>query len=345
MDKIARYSEQDRADLFNEVSNRRGDMSPILVEKDFWVCWTLRKIFSMKKFSEQLVFKGGTSLSKVYDVIERFSEDIDLSFDRRIFGLKGSNDLTNELSRKQKDKRIKALRKDCINKIHNEFLPDMREAILESLKIGLSEDTWSLEISDLDQATLMFRYPKSRIASGKEPYVHPLIKLEMGARGERWPQHSGTVTSYAAAEFPELFDDPVCTVNVLAAERTFWEKVTILHAHAQQFESKGFKTHQSRHYYDVFKLYHNSIGDKAIKDLKLLGEVVEHNRIFFQDKPLKFDEPVPGSLKLVPPDLLKKELIKDYAEMKDEMIFGEAPSMDQIFQVLSDIENKVNGSV
>ncbi len=107
MDDIARLSSKDRSDLFGTVAERRGDMLAALVEKDFWVCWSLKRVFTLEDSPAGLIFKGGTSLSKVYQAIDRFSEDVDLSFDRSAIGFGGENDPARASSRNQTEKRLK----------------------------------------------------------------------------------------------------------------------------------------------------------------------------------------------------------------------------------------------
>src|SRR3989338_3337391 len=125
MDDIARLPGQDRADLFQTAARVRGDMRPALIEKDFWVCWTLQRLFTLEYPSAGLVFKGGTSLSKVYQAIDRFSEDVDLSFDRSALGFGGDKDPANAPSKSQTAKRLEKLSTACHEMIRTRFLPQL----------------------------------------------------------------------------------------------------------------------------------------------------------------------------------------------------------------------------
>ncbi len=345
MDDVARLLPSDRFGLFSTASSMRGDMRPALVEKDFWVCWTLKRIFTLEDPPAGLVFKGGTSLSKVYQAIDRFSEDVDLSFDRSVLGFGGDNDPAKAPSRKQVSNRLKGLSAACREMISARFLPQLRTAFTAALGTTPSEKTWQLELDreDPDKQTLLFHYPSGigERDGAMARYLLPVVRLELGARGEQWPAEQSSVTSYVAQAIPKPFKSASCEVKVLASERTFWEKSTILHACYHRPSGKALPQRQSRHYYDVMKLYEKGIGKRAIGDLDLLKSVAKHKTVFFRSAAAKYDEAIPGSLKLVPPPSRRKELEDDYAKMR-EMIFGAPPPLDEILAVIAEIEQQVN---
>lgn len=349
MDDIARLPASNRSELFGTASSLRGDMRPALIEKDFWVCWTLKRIFALHDPPAGLIFKGGTSLSKAYHAIDRFSEDVDLSFDRSALGFGGDNDPARAPSRQQESKRLEGLSAACREMISSRFLPQLRTAFTSALGTAPAQETWRLELAgdDPDEQTLLFHYPAGigeRDGDGAMArYQLPVVRLELGARGDQWPAAQATVTSYAAQAIPKPFKIRSCEVKALAPERTFWEKATILHVCYHRPSGKALPQRQSRHYYDVMKLYEKGIGKKALGDLDLLKSVAAHKTVFFRSSAAKYDEAVPGSLKLVPPPSRKKELENDYAKMR-EMIFGTPPSLDQILAVIADIERQVNAS-
>lgn len=345
MDKIARLAAGDRAELFRAAATQRGAMLPALIEKDFWVCWTLKRVFALEKPSAGLIFKGGTSLSKVFKAIDRFSEDVDLSFDRAALGFGGDNDPAKAASRNKTEKKLEALSTACQEMIREKFLPQLEEAFATALGSAPSKRTWQLELDadDPDKQTLLFRFPAG-IADGKEDlarYMRPDVRLELGARGEQWPAEDATVTSYAAETIPKPFTEPDCAVKVLAAQRTFWEKATILHAYYHWPEAKALQPRQSRHYFDLAKLQEKGIGAKALASLELLESVARHKAVFFRYPAAQYEKAVPGSLRLVPPPARRKELADDYAKMQ-EMIFGEVPPLEHIFEVLAELERTIN---
>lgn len=347
MDEVAGLGARDRADLFNEAARQKKTLRAEVIEKDFWVCWVLRAVFTLPDPSADLIFKGGTSLSKVYNAIERFSEDVDLSFDRKALGFGGDQDPAAAPSKKQRGVRLDALKTACQKMIKEQFGPKLVAAFAENLKTAPGADTWALtdDPDDADGQTLLFRYPKGLAQpTDLPPYVRPVVRLEMGARGDQWPAESAEVRPYAAEALPSLrlWKDPKAKVRVLSAERSFWEKATILHKWFHCPAEKALPERLSRHYYDVVRLFRIEVGKKAVSDLELLRKVTAHQQVFFHTPWAKFEEAVPGTLRLVPPEARMKEIERDYEAMRREMIFGEAPELREILDILSEIERQVN---
>lgn len=347
MDEVARLKPRDRADLFTEASAQKTRHRAEVIEKDFWVCWTLREVFSLPDPPADLIFKGGTSLSKVWNAIERFSEDVDLSFNRTALGFVGEKDPAQAPSKKKREGRLDDLRLACQTMIREQFAPKLVAAFTAALKTAPDADTWELtaDPEDPDGQTLLFRYPKGLPQpTDLPPYLRPVVRLEMGARGEQWPAVTADITPYAAEALPTLglWKKPASGVRALAAERTFWEKATLLHKWHHCPATRPLPDKQSRHYYDVVKLFQLDIGTKALGDLDLLRKVTAHQQVFFHTSWAKFEEAVPGTLRLVPPESRMKEIERDYEEMRREMIFGDAPDLREVVTVLAEIESRVN---
>lgn len=345
MDDVARLPASDRADLFRNAASIRGDMRAALIEKDFWVCWTLERIFTLENSPAGLVFKGGTSLSKVFQAIDRFSEDVDLSFDRSALGFGGDQDPAKAPSKSQTEKRLEKLSAACQEMIRSRFKPQLEAAFGKALGTDPSKETWRVELDpdDPDEQTLIFHYPAGieENAGSQARYARPAVRLELGARGDQWPADWAEVTPYAAQAVPKLFKNPACRVKALAAERTFWEKATILHVLYHLPSGKRLPERQSRHYYDLANLYSKEPGKRAVADFNLLRSVVEHKAVFFASAAARYDLAVPGSLKLVPPPGRRKDLEEDYAKMR-EMIFGQPPGWDEIMRELGELEDRIN---
>lgn len=343
MDNVARWSAGDRRDLFAAAAERQG-INTAIVEKDFWVCWTLKRLFTLPQAPAGLIFKGGTSLSKVFNAIERFSEDVDLSFDRAALGFGGDHDPLNAPSNKKKRQALDDLTQFCRTVIRDRLLPQLIASFTETLQREPS-DAWGLQLSpdDPDEQTLLFRYPQGSTprAADEPAYIRPVVQLELGARGDAWPSREATVTPFAADHFPHLFTEASSRVVVLAAERTFWEKATLLHMWHHAPAEKPLRDRQSRHYYDLVRLFEKGIGPAAMADLELLQAVAKHKETFFPAAWAKYGEAKPGSLRLVPGEARRAELARDYQKMT-EMIFGDAPSFEHILAVLAQIEDMVN---
>lgn len=334
MDGVATQSSTDRAPLFHETA-AKIPVSPVIAEKDFWGCWILKHTFTLPIDLKGLIFKGGTSLSKVYKSIERFSEDIDLAFDRYALGFDDTA-FQGATSNKERDKHLDALGESCADYVRNDFQPALVAAVGDTLGKG----DWQLEIDSDNPRALNFHFPKSleSIDYGSVSAVKPMIRLELGARSEQEPAYTKTITPYAAEHYPDEFSDPSCDVRVLGIERTFWEKVTLVHGENNRNKPRDGL---SRHYYDIATLYKSDFGADALKRRDLLEATATHSALFFRRAAAKYDLARPGSLKLVPEGEMLKVLQKDYQSMQ-EMIFGEGPSFEEIVELLAELEQEIN---
>jgi hypothetical protein len=338
MDTFVQLKPEDRRTAFVQAAAARR-LSPEIVEKDFWVCWTLKELFGLPAIGEHLIFKGGTSLSKVFKVIERFSEDIDVSIDRAFLGFGGTNEPEAGASNKEKQRRIEALKAACQQKIANELKPALEQVIAAKLR---KDDTWRLrpDATDPDQQTLLFDYPSAMPTAGAG-YVRQMVKIEMGARADHWPCEARSVTAYVAEEFPHAFQEPTCAVKVLSVERTFWEKATILHAEYHRPADKAMPERFSRHYCDFSEMIRRGVGKSAVAKLELLARVAQHKSLFFKTSWAHYGEAVKGSLRVAPPEHRLKLLREDYARMQ-QMFFGEPPGFDDILALLRQWESEFN---
>ena len=340
MDRFAKLSPEERRIYFEGTAAPRN-MQAQIVEKDFWVCWTLQELFRLPTIGDHLIFKGGTSLSKVFEVIERFSEDIDVSIDRGFLGFGGANEPEAGASNKDKQRRIEALRIACQQTIATALFPALRNAMASKLP---GNEKWLLhpDDDDPDQQTLLFDYPTS-FASDTAGYVRRAVKIEMGARADHWPHESRALTSYVADQYPQGFQEGSCTVKVLAAERTFWEKATILHAEFHRPADKAMPDRFSRHYCDFYELVRRGIATSAVAKPELLARVAEHKSLFFKSSWSRYGEATKGTLRIAPPGSRLKALREDYAKMQ-QMFFGKPPEFEQIIRLLSQWESEFNGT-
>ncbi len=315
-------------------------MANAIVEKDFWVCWTLKRL-SIAEHSPGLVFKGGTSLSKGYGAIARFSEDIDLSFDRAALGYTEDRDPGLAASAKKATKLIEQLVADVQGHVAGPFLETLAEAMEQEL--GPAGSAWNLAADERDPQTVNFRYPSSltRRDYADLAYVNPVVRLELGARGDPWPAERRTIRSYAADERPDVFEAPDCEVLTLAIERTFWEKATILHAEHHRPDDKATGERMSRHYYDVAMLARSGHAEAALKRLDLLDVVAKHKALFFRSGWARYDEARRGMLRLLPAEARLADLAADYAKMRP-MFFGQPPSFREVLADIERLERRIN---
>jgi hypothetical protein len=343
VDDVARLSATDRADLFRAAADRKG-IAPPLIEKDFWVCWMLRRVFTLRDPPADILFKGGTSLSKAFGLIDRFSEDIDLVLDRHGLGFTDARDPADAShSGKRRKALLEELSTKCQDVIRSQMLPMLTastEAALGKTRPGLS---WQCELAndDSDQQTILFHYPAG--LEQRSQYVRPMIRLEFGARGDHWPSVDATVTPYAAEAVPKPFGRAATHVRVLAPERTFWEKATILHMLHHRPADKRWGERQARHFYDLIRLAESDAGTRALSQLTLLEAVAKHKSVFFASAAAHYEEAKPESLRLVPPKSRLRDLRTDYAAMR-QMFFGEPPDFDSLLNSLEQLESRINAS-
>lgn len=344
MDEVARLPANDRAALFGETGAGRG-VADTIIEKDFWVCWSLRRLFGLPKgTTATLVFKGGTSLSKAFNAIRRFSEDIDLSFDRAELGYTGERDPEKQgISRKQAARLIDDLVDDVERHIAEKLFPALRAAIVEQLGEPVHGE-WTLEIDGADAQTVNFHYPTALAAAEYESmgYITPRVKLELGARGDPWPTEERVIRPYAADDYPDFFENPDSTVVVLSAHRTFWEKATALHAEAHRPTDSPTPQYFSRHYYDLAMLLDTDDGKAAATDFELLAQVAKHKTIFFRSGWASYDTARPGSLRLLPDEARLKDLRADYRAMAPMMFDERPPPFDDILAKIAALEETIN---
>lgn len=339
MDDIARLDPGDRTDLFRAAAEVKGVRLQI-VEKDFWICWMLKHLFTLEQPTPRLWFKGGTSLSKVYSVLERMSEDIDLVIDRTDLGFTaGSDPGAPAITGKERRRRIEELKRRAAVCVADALATAVRERLREVLGDTRS---WRLEtdVSIVDNPRLLFHYPNRQT---DHTYLKPLIMLEFGARGSIAPSVTGSVMPYVAELLPQHCEHPRATVRAISAERTFLEKVTILHALAHRGIARSRPFRQSRHFYDVYRLWKSGFGRRAAEDGALLTDVVEHKCIFYRDPRAHYDLALRGGLRLVPPSDVMGALRSDYREMCEVMVFGDPPGLAEVVDVLREIERHVNG--
>jgi hypothetical protein len=336
VNNVAGMPAKDRASLFAETAARR-DLAEAIIEKDFWVCWVLKQLFSIDALRNRLLFKGGTSLSKVFHAINRFSEDIDLAVDYVALGFRADKDPRREgISRTKRAGILDGMMTECRRYIAGDFLTAFRGRCEQILG---KTDAWTLKVGDRDPNAVQFRYPAASTKS--LDYVVPQVVLELGTHAEFVPHGDFTIRSFAAEEFPEVINDADVTVTALLAKRTFWEKATILHAECHRPKDKAMPDRYSRHYYDVAMLAQGNVRKQALADMQLLADVVRHKQIFYASGWARYDLACPGSLRLVPPDDRKEALERDYRKM-GVMIFGEPPALKRILETLSELESEIN---
>lgn len=333
MDDFAILPPAEREPYIRETAAQMN-ISEIIIEKDFWVCWTLKKLFSIDALRGHLIFKGGTSLSKCYGVIERFSEDIDVSISRSHLGFGGEKDPAEQSSGNKTKSQLEALGNACAEWVSKE----LKEVLSNDFSMLKGQD-WDLTIDPNDPQTLLFAYPSA--FSDSLPYIKKAVKIEMGARSDHWPADEKLVQPYISDQFPEAISESKVSIHVLGIQRTFWEKVTLLHAECHRNPEKPLPPRVSRHLYDLWAIAQSPYLDGALQDLDLLNTVAQHKSIYFKSGWAKYDLAKPGTLRICPDEYRLKELEADYRDMR-EMFFNEPPALSVLIETAADLEHRIN---
>lgn len=284
-------------------------MSPVILEKDFWVSWLLGILFE-SEFAGSLVFKGGTSLSKVFGVVERFSEDIDLSLSPAFLKLPGAGS-----SRNQASKWNAKAEAACGAAVQNQIGPAVESVVAGVL--GKKEPAWFEFLTDANtnSPVLLFHYPSSQPAGFD--YLKRSVKLEFGSLTDQQPVGRHPVRPWIADVFPDAFADWRCDVVAPEIERSFWEKATILHMEYHRPADKPTPDRFSRHYADTAALARHSAASKAVDRHELRNRVVQWKSQFFGSSWANHDQAKPGTFRLDPPPERQAALRRDYQAMRD----------------------------
>lgn len=301
------------------------------IEKDFWVCWTLRHLFTLPCLQGHLTFKGGTSLSKAFGLIDRFSEDIDLTISRDALGYGGDNSPEKAHTSSQRNKRLKALREACSAFVGSTVLTEL----LAQVGQALPGNEWSIEpdAGDADAQTLLFAYPTHFGGAGR--YIRPVVKIEFGARSDPWPAEQCHVNSIIAQQFPDAVEEEQVQVLALSPKRTFWEKAMLLHEERFRPGDKPRRPRMARHYYDLARLIEQSIAVQAAAEQGLFEQVASHRKVFFAMAWVDYDTLHPHTLDMLPTQEQARAWALDYTEMQQEMFSEAPPDFTEILETVS----------
>jgi hypothetical protein len=339
--KFLKLSAVDRQDIFEAGALRWGTLASY-VEKDFWVCCVLDILYNgLPQDRLRILFKGGTSLSKVYGLIDRFSEDVDFTVFAEDLGFPSETELAALSGKKRKQ-----LAEEIQSKAGDYISQQLREDI-DKIAVDLFEDcSVSVDPDVQDRSTLLFSYP-SLFTQDVGAYIQPKVKLEGGGRSAVDPHQAHSIKPLIANILPD-WNFSIPNITTIDAQRTFWDKVFILHGlycgNRDKHSSTGDSQRSSRHYYDVAKIYNSEIGKLAVSNDDLREKVRQHKLNFFNAAWKKFDEAVPGSLHVVPTGELLTIIQRDYLAMQ-EMMTGEVPKFTDIIRSLAELESQLNKKV
>lgn len=303
-----------------------------VIEKDWWVCIILKAVFQ-SQYADSIIFKGGTSLSKVYKLIDRFSEDIDLIIDRHLLGFE-------ELDSKSK---IKKLRKASGGFIINEF---REELILQLSNLGIDNSQYEIKYNEViddtsDPNTLEIYY--NSVVPVSNAYIQQRVLLEMGARSLTEPMEKKPVLSFIDEQYAELpFSEPSFDVQVVIPTRTFIEKTLLLHEEFSKQKDKIRTDRLTRHLYDLEKMMDTEYGEAAIRDHELFETIIHHRKTITPLRGIDYTNHEKGKLSILPPAEILKNWEADYKTMQENMIVGESLPWKKLLERIKTIQDRFN---
>lgn len=333
MYRFANFDESNKRFIIEKHAVSSG-LSPAIIEKDFWVCLMLDVIFNKIKYKDVFTFKGGTSLSKGYDIINRFSEDIDLILNWTILDVSEEEPMFDRSNTAQ-EKYNKRLNEEAGVFIKEKLIPELDRVLKECIN-----DEVIIKIDEHDDQIVNIYYPKLYESKA----ILQFIRLEIGPLAALTPSSRVEVIPYVEEELKSFFGDLSTSVLTVEPKRTFWEKITILHSVANRPMDKILPSRYSRHYYDIYMFMKTNYKDEALKDYLLLDKVIMFKNKFYRDSYSKYDEIKEGKLKLIPNQERIEQLKIDYKNMED-MLHGDIPSFEEIIDALTKLEEEIRESI
>lgn len=323
---------EQKLQVLEQVETSIG-LPAFVVEKDWWVCVLLKAVFQ-SKYADSIIFKGGTSLSKAYNLIDRFSEDIDLIIDRHLLGF-------DQLESKSQ---IKKLRRASGGFIINEF----REELISQLdQLGIDRQLYEIRYNDhiddtSDPNTLEIYY--QTVVTTNNAYIQQRVLLEMGARSLTEPFETKSVVSFLDHHYKDLdFTDSFFDVQVVIPTRTFIEKALLLHEEFSKPVDKIRTDRLTRHLYDLDRIMRVEYGEMAIANDELFNTIVQHRKTITPLRGMDYSNHVKGKLSIIPPDSIMEKWQADYRTMQENMIVGESLKWDELLGSIKEIEERFNG--
>ena len=329
---------EDRLYMLQKAAKDHPGINQLAIEKDWWVMVTLKALFRTT-CADSLIFKGGTSLSKGFQIIERFSEDIDLAISHSFFGI-------DKTSKSQREKLRKMARVFVHDTLSSELDARLQELGVSGYRVEnvthqLDKDGNLKAIdSDKDPTVILLHYDS--VVEGSVDYIPPRVKIEISCLSMDEPTEVREIQSYIADSFKEE-DETLASIRTVLPSRTFLEKIFLL---AEEFQKdKPRHVRMSRHLYDLERLMDSEYGRKALADRGLYDAIVEHRRTYYALKYIDYDKHDPRAISFVPPASVQELWAADYADMKRYFIYGDSLSFEQLIERVEELQERVRGTV
>lgn len=322
MNNWLNLTKEEQIELFTQIGVKRN-LPPQAIEKDAWVTLMLRMIFT-SSLSNHLIFKGGTSLSKGFDLIHRFSEDIDLGIDRKYLGFEG--DLTKG--------QIRKLRRACHSFVSDDLIEILQQQLTD---YGVDSSLYELaventQVSDQDPETIKVNYQS---LFEDVSYLPKRVLIEVSARSLIEPNQEIALKSMIDEYYPEApFAEQEFEVYVTNPQKTFLEKLILLHEEFQKPLEKIRHLRMSRHFYDIGQILNSEYGQLALENKSLFKSIIEHRKVLTPMKTTDYNTLTMESLNIKPPVTILENFKADYKEMQNSMIYGESLDFDILLETI-----------
>ena len=340
--KFIDLPKEDQIDVLDRVSTDLGIRQREVIEKDWWVTAVLRALFRLP-YAEHISFKGGTSLSKCWRLIDRFSEDIDIAIDREFLGFGGTLSKT-QISDKLRRAACSFVREKMQYDLASQLILDGVDG--NKFKVGVTVTS----ITTTDPEVINVNYDSSladallvTISDDNARYIMPKVKIEVSGRSMSEPVCDIQLDSMIDQVYPTApFAEPKFNVRAVCPERTFLEKLFLLHEEFAKPQGQIRVERMSRHMYDISQMLKTPIAEKAIYDSQLYYQVIEHRRTFIGLRGFDYSNLSPKTLNIIPPNDIINQWRVDYENMRTYMIYGDSVGFDEVIDELKMFNRKVN---
>lgn len=330
---IQKLDDNARRISLNQASLQSG-ITPKAIEKDWWVTLVLKMLFT-SKYASYFAFKGGTSLSKGWGIIDRFSEDIDVALNSEAFGI----------SYKDKPSKtfVEQLRREgCLftsNEIAKEMLNQFEKFQIPKLFFSIEVEAVRKDMPDTDPQTIYVNY---KSLFDPNPYLPDRVKIEFSVRSQKDPNESREMQTLLNSYFPNaIYEEETFLVTTIHPNRTFIEKILLLHEeYNREDESKMRTKRMSRHYYDLYRLYKGY--SNTLVDIPFIKEIIEHRKSYSRLRHFDYNTLCVGKIEIIPEESILLKLKSDYEEMAREMMSGVAPTFSEVIEIVQNIQDTFN---
>jgi len=332
--EFLKLSEQEKLEIFKQIRNKIN-LNEVAIEKDWWVTAVLRALFTLP-YAKHLSFKGGTSLSKCWNLIERFSEDVDIAINREFFGFVGETFTIKQISKNLRKTTCKFVRNNLQFDLERQMEANGFPADLFSIKMNITP------ITTVDPEKVFVEY---KSIFNENFYIKNTVVLEISGRSMKEPLQTVEIRSFIDEHFPQaIFAKKSFAINAVVPERTFLEKICLLHEEFYKPTESVRVERMSRHLYDLVRMMDTPIAENALKNKDLYQSIIAHRRMFIAMKDFDYDSLSPATINIIPPPDVIAQWEDDYNKMRT-MIYGDTLPFNKLINKIKQLNEKINGII